>query len=434
LRRAILYSDNRAQKEIDELNETLGLNLTGESLTPKLLWFLCNEPELAVQMSMFFDAAHFAIFKLTGRYVIDTITAGLFGAIYDAPAARWREDICERFGIPLKVLPPSYPPTDIVGRIHRDGSEETGLDTGTPVLAGLPDLVASSISVGIVEKDEAIVYYGTAGVLPILKGRLIDSIRKPFPEQERLPKAGIGMEGIFITGPRGISGYVYDYPVYCLSSGEAVRWFCHLFGSQEEEAARREGGLGVYARLDRLAALAPPGSDGLLFLPHLQGQRSPDFNPAATGIFFGITMSHTRGHFFRAVLESFGYELRRGLGTFYPQGVEINRVVATGGGARSSLWLQIVSDITGFRQECIPDADGSLGDAYIAGIALGWYEDFQTLRSDWVEVEKVTESDPEHKRIYDQLFPLYCDLHKAVKGPYQRHYHSMHHRGGSGSE
>ena len=178
----------------------------------------------------------------------------------------------------------------------------------------------------------------------------------------------------------------------------------------------------------------PSGSDGLLFLPHLQGQRSPDYNPAASGVFFGVDINHTRGHFFRAVLESFAYELRRGLDTFYPNGLEINRVVATGGGARSPLWLQIVSDIMGFRQEYIPDADGSLGDAYVAGINLGWYEDFHTLKSEWIEVESITEANPENKRVYDRLFSLYCDLHKAVDEPYRRHNLLTRRQPGSGPD
>jgi xylulokinase len=429
LRGAILYSDNRAKKEIDELNETLGLNLTGESLTPKLLWFLRNEPDSALKMSMFFDAAHFAIYRLTGMYVIDTITAGLFGAIFDSPSATWRENICEMFGIPVGVLPAVHPPATIVGHIHREASNETGLNVGTPVLAGLPDLAASSISVGVVEPVEAIVYYGTAGVMPILKGRLIDSIWKSFPEQERLPTVGVGFESPQITGPRGISGFVYDYPAYCLSTGDAVRWFRQLFGAQEDIEAEREGGPNVYARLDQLAAQTPPGSDGLLFIPHLQGQRSPDFNPAATGIYFGITIKHTRGHFFRAVLESFGYEICRGLEAHYPEGLALDRVVATGGGAQSLFWLQIVSDITGFQQEYVPIADGALADAYLAGIALGWYDDFKTLKDGWVQVKAVIQPNPENQRVYEEFFPLYCDLHGSVEEPYLKHYRSIQRTG-----
>jgi xylulokinase len=299
------------------------------------------------------------------------------------------------------------------------------LNIGTPVLAGLPDLAASSISVGVVDPEEAIIYYGTAGVMPILKGHLIDSIWKSFPEQERLPKVGIGFEGPSITGPRGISGYVYDYPAYCLSTGDAVRWFHQLFGAKEDIDTEREDGPSVYARLDQLAARTPPGSDGLLFIPHLQGQRSPEYNPAATGIYFGITINHTRGHFFRAVLESFGYEILRGLEAFYPEGIKLERVVATGGGAQSPLWLQIVSDITGFQQEYVPIADGSLADAYLAGIALGWYDDFKTLKDDWVQVKAVIKPIPENRHSYEKFFHLYCDLHGAVGEPYLKHYHSM---------
>jgi|GEM_PF-698423 len=421
LRPAILYSDNRALNEVFELNEKLGLDLTSESLTPKLLWFIRNEPELFNRMDMFFDSAHYAVYRLTGEYVIDTITPGLFGAIYSSPNTNWREDICEEFGIPVGKLPSVHPPAAIVGEVHAEASEETGLDRGTPVLTGLPDLVASSLSVGVVNTDESIIYYGTAGVMPVMKSPMIENMRIPFPEEERLGKRPAERENQ-ITGDSGISGFIYDYPAYCLSVGEGVRWFCDNFGSIEKEAAAREGGATAYTRLDRGAQNISPGSNGLFLLPHLQGQRSPSFNPWATGVFFGVSASHTRFHFFRAVLESYGYEIRRGLEAFYSQMPRLTRVVATGGGARSGLWRQIVSSITGLTQEYIPESNGSLGAAYLAGLALGWFENFDDLRDNWISVSAVTEPDPEYLPLYDQLFPVYKALSNNVKSIYRGHY------------
>lgn len=404
---AILYSDNRSVAEVEEVNRVMGLQLSSEELTPKLIWFLRNEPELAAQMKMFFDAPHYLVYKLTGAYVTDTITTGLYGAIYQSPNATWRKEVCERFGIPVDCLPAVHPPAKIVGRVHAAAAQITGLQAGTPVLPGMPDLVASLISVGAVQTHESAAYYGTAGLVPVMKDDLIHAAWEPYPIEER--------------GLTPQDGYIFDYPAYSLSVGDGVRWFRDQFGQPEMAAALKEGGASAYARLDRLAMKVPAGSDGLILLPYLQGQRSPIFNPWASGVFFGLKKAHTRGHLFRAVLESYGYTLRHGLEFFYPQGHPLKRLVATGGGARSKLWRQIVSDITGIRQEYVPEADGPLGAAYLAGLAIGWFEDFDVLQKEWVKAGDVVEPDPKAKEIYDQYYPIYCQLHEALEPVFQAH-------------
>lgn len=394
---AILYSDNRALAEVDELNAALGLHLTCEELTPKLLWFLRRQPEQARQMRMFFDAAHYAVYRLCGAYVSDTITLGLWGGIYSAPRAAWRAEVCARFGIPTEILPAIHPPATIVGGVHAAAAQATGLRPGTPVLTGMPDLVGSIISAGATAGDEAAAYYGTAGVVPVQLDDLLRAMRHPFPEED---------------------GYLFYYAAYSLAVGEAVKWFRDVFGPPEVQAAR-QGPPGAYARLDALAAETPPGADGLLLLPYFQGQRSPEFDPQASGVFFGMTPAHTRGHYFRAVLESWGYAIRDGLETSYPQGSPLRRMVATGGGARSPLWRQVVSDITGLPQSYVPEADGPLGAAYVAGLALGWFDDFGPLRETWVRSEARTEPDPAHRAVYDRLYPIYRRLHHDLRAAFR---------------
>jgi xylulokinase len=393
---AILYSDNRALAEVEEVNAALGLKLTTEELTPKLLWFLRHRPELAQRMRMFFDAAHYAVYRLCGAYVADTITLGLWGAIYSAPRAAWRPETCARLGIPLAILPAIHPPAAIVGGVHAAAAAATGLREGTPVLTGMPDLVASIISAGATARHEAVAYYGTAGVVPVQLDDLLRALRHPFPEED---------------------GYLFYYAAYSLAVGDAVKWFRDTFGQPEVEAARHSQP-GAYARLDALAAGTPPGAEGLLLLPYFQGQRSPEFDPQASGVFFGMTPAHGRGHYFRAVLESWGYAIRDGLETSYPQGSPIRRMIATGGGARSPLWRQVVSDITGLPQSYVPESDGPLGAAYVAGLALGWFDDFEPLRRSWVRSQGMTEPDPAHRAVYGRLYPIYRRLHRDLRAAF----------------
>ena len=414
---AILYSDNRAVAEVEEVNEKCGLQLSAEELTPKLIWFLRNKPELASQMRMFFDAHHYLVYKLCGEYVTDTVTTGLYGAIYESPTASWRADVCEMFGIPLEILPKAYPPAHIVGGVHKQASEITGLAVGTPVLSGMPDLLASLISVGTVHTHETAANYGTAGLVPVMKDDLLNAVWKPYPISER--------------GLTPQDGYVFDYPAYCLTVADSTRWFRDEFAQVEMAAELAGNGPNAYAALSRLAEQTPTGADGLLFLPYLLGQRSPIFNPWATGVFFGLKKIHTRGYLYRAVLESFGYMIRHGFETFYPQGHPITRLVATGGGARSPIWRQVVSDITGLRQEYIPDADGPVACAYVAGLAIGWFEDFEILKNEWVKVQAVTEPNLAVKEIYDKYYSVYVNLHGALEGIYQEHHDIQTVPGGS---
>lgn len=393
---AILYSDNRALAELEEVNAVCGLHLTSEELTPKLLWFLRHRPELASRMRMFFDAAHYAVYRLSGAYVQDTITLGLWGAIYSAPRKAWRPDVCRRLGIPMDILPAIHAPAEIVGRVQGAASAETGLAAGTPVLAGMPDLVASVLSAGATRRDEAVAYYGTAGVVPVLLDDLLRACREPFPQED---------------------GYLFYYAAYSLAVGDAVKWFRDVFAEAEVRAAQG-GGASAYQLLDAAAAEIPPGSDGLVLLPYFQGQRLPEFDPHATGVYFGIIPSHTRAHFFRAVLESWGYSIRDGLETSYPQGSPIKRLIATGGGARSALWRQIVSDITGLPQGYVPEADGPLGSAYVAGLALGWFPDLERLRCEWVRDAGVTEPEPRAVAAYNRMYPVYRELHLSLRGPF----------------
>lgn len=401
---AILYSDNRALAEVDEVNRVFKLSLTSEELTPKLMWFLRNQPDLAGRMRMFFDAAHYAVYRLCGAYVQDTMTLGLWGAIYSAPRKAWREDACRQLGIPVEILPAIHAPAEIVGTVHAEAAAATGLAVGTPVLTGMPDLVASSLSAGATRMDEAVTYYGTAGVVPVLLDDMLRAMHEPFPQED---------------------GYLYYYAAYSLAVGDAVKWFRDVFGGPEVEAAKA-GGANAYKRLDMAAADLPAGSDGLLLLPYFQGQRSPEFDPQATGVYFGMTPSHTRAHYYRAVLESWGYSIRDGLETSYPGSSPIKRLIATGGGARSPLWRQIVSDITGLPQGYVPDADGPLGGAYTAGLALGWFKDFEPLRQEWVHSAALTEPDPRAGRVYDALYPVYRELHQSLRATFARHQASLH--------
>lgn len=397
LRNAILYSDNRALEEIEYVNQLYGIELTSEEIIPKLLWFMRHEPNLFAKTRMLFNAHSYVVYKLTGEYTIDYIAACLVGAIYATSRAEWREDVCQELGIPLEILPTPYPPAQVVGEVTKAAAEQTGLAQGTPVLTGSGDVYFSLLSAGVVGPGDVAIYYGTAGLTTVCYSSLEFLARKPYPIDD---------------------GYCFFYPAYMLTSGELVRWFRDQFGMCEIEVAKRLD-RSAYPLLDEEASQIQPGCEGLILLPYFLGQRSPVFDPLAKGVFFGLSMSHTRAHLYRAILESYGYGIRHGLEeASQNQDIEVKRLIATGGGARSPLWRQIVSDIVGVSQEYVAQADAPLADAYLAGYGVGIFSDFEPLRQEWLEVTSVTQPRMDVHLRYQPFYRIYKDLHRALKNEF----------------
>ena len=167
--------------------------------------------------------------------------------------------------------------------------------------------------------------------------------------------------------------------------------------------------------LDRKASAIAPGAEGLICIPHLLGQRSPVFDPLARGAFVGLTISHSSAHLFRAILESYGFGIRRSLEKWPGPMSKVNRVVATGGGAASDLWRQIVSDITGLEQEYVASADAPVGDAYLAAYATGAVGRLSDMKSSWLRVTSTTQPNPGAHTQYERLYRVFCDLDEVLR-------------------
>jgi len=398
VRNAILYSDNRAVEEISYINRLFGITLDSENPSPKLLWMKKNEPESFAKTRMVGLHAHnYVVYRLTGKYSTDYALAAGFGGVFDIQKLGWSEDACNQLGFPPDIFPPVYPPSEVIGGVTEEAARETGLARDTPVIVGAADTSMSILGAGLVERGDAMVYYGTAGLfmaVPTDADRYYQGLKEGKLGLEAYERAEYGS-------------------AYMLTAGESLRWFRDQFCYHEVEAEKRTG-VGAYHILDDEAAKIPPGSDGLIILPYFMGQRSPEFNPLARGVVFGLSMSHTRAHIYRALLEAFGYGIYHGMLT----GRELpKRVVATGGGAKSELWRQIVSDIINMPQEYIARADAPLGDAYFAGYGVGIFKDIRSIKDEWLKVTAVTKPRPDLHRVYEELFKVYKSLH-VLKNQY----------------
>lgn len=409
LRPAILYGvDTRTTDEIADLTdrigeetiyETCGNRLTFQSVGPKILWYKRNEPELFAETEQIVDATGYVVHELTGNYTIDNAIASYFHPMYDPETCSWDEEMVEAVGISRDLLPDPGWATEIAGGVTDEAAAETGLEPGTPVIVGTGDALASMVSVGAVDPGEAIFMYGTTGVIFTVLGG------------NRAP------EGLW-SGP-----FVFEDTYHAgggmATSGAIVRWFRDELADAERRRAE-DAAADAYELLDGQAAGVVPGSDGLVLLPYFSGERTPITDDSARGTLVGLTLQHTKGHLFRAILEGVGYGFRHHVEAMADVGIDVDRVRAIGGGAGSELWRGIVSDITGVSQEYVADPLGSpLGDAFLAGYGTGVFESLDALDAR-VAVTGSTDPDPETRDVYDEYYHVYRDLYPQVRDSMHR--------------
>jgi len=396
LRHAVLYADSRAADEVEHVRTVTGATLKGDEVVPKLLWLRKNEPDVFLRTRMVFSVPGYVVYRLTGQYCMDPQTAFRMGGIADENRCGWREDVCAELGIAVEILPPIHSSLDIIGGVTGEAACETGLSEGTPVLVGTTDTLATLLGNGVVEQGEAMIYYGTTGLLTVCSRDL----------EEVLTTSGlIDDETPFILA------------AYLMNFGEALEWFVGHFLEKEKGLTCET--FELYGVLEEGSTQVPPGCEGLLAMPHFAGRVLPTVDPYAKGAFFGLSARHTCFHLWRALLESFGYEIYRSIIDLESKGISLSRVVASGGGAQSRLWRQIVSDITGVPQEYVENGEAARGAAFLAGYGLGLFKDLKTIQRDWLQVEDTTRPCTEVRERYRRLFAVYRDLDSVLGKHYQ---------------
>jgi xylulokinase len=404
LRQAILYGiDTRSASQIDYLEDFYtkeallkfgGTRLTSQSAGPKILWIKNHEPEIYRQAYKFITSTTYIIHKLTGRYVLDMHTASYFNPLFNISTMDWDARFAGEI-VDLSKLPKIGWSNEIAGRITPSAAKETGLPEGAPVTFGAIDGLAEATSVGVIHPGDLMIMYGsTAGFyLPI---------KKPQPTNEFWLLAGALKNQLAFGG--GLA-----------TSGAATTWFRNQFG-RDLLSNEAENGSNAYTALAIEAASSSPGANGLLMLPYLSGERTPIFDSKARGIFAGLTLSHTRGDMYRALLEGTAYAIRSNLDAMQKAGAALDQVIAVGGGTLNDLWLQIVSNVCGISQTVPEKTMGACyGDAFLAGLAVGAIGGIEALKQDWVKKDKEIKPDSGKKPLYDQYYQLFGELYAHSK-------------------
>jgi xylulokinase len=389
LRPAILYGiDSRATREIAEQTARYGADailarggtlLSSQAVGPKLAWLRRNEPDVWTRMRQLHMANSFIAQRLTGEYVLDHHSASQCDPLYEIQTNRWAEDWTKEIapGLPLPRL---VWPAEVVGRVTPAASQVTGLSAGIPVVAGSIDAWLEALSVDVREPGDVMLMYGTTLMVVEVVERL-------------QPYAGLwGTTGLFPGTSTLSTGLA--------TSGALTTWLHEIAHGAPFE------------RLLSEAAAVSTGADGLVVLPYFAGERAPIDDPRARGLILGLTLSHGRGHLFRALLEATGYGVRHIVETLRAAGAAERRVVAVGGGTRGDLWPQVVSDILGCPQEIPRETIGAAyGDALLAAMAGG----LVGPDARWNEPVAVVEPVPARAARYDALYATYRALYPATR-------------------
>lgn len=405
IRPALLYSDTRASEEVKEMNNELGdkyiLRKTKNSLStqfagPRILWFKKNEPNKFDKTSKIVTTSNYLVYKLTGNLVLDYPQAAFFGPFFDYPDISWDEKILGKFDVSPDLLPDLQNPTEIAGEITEEIANKTGLSKGTPVVTGTIDALAEAVSMGSFSKGIVTLIYGTTSV--------ITSVSK---------KAN--SHGELLTVPHPVLGDHNLIIGATATAGALTKWFRDNFGYLEKEVQEKLG-INAYQLLSQEAAQVPPGAEGLLILPYFSGERTPINDELARGLIIGLTTYHTKRHLYRALLESTGYAFKHNLDVLKDLDLDIEEMIASGGGTKDELWPQMVSDITG-QEQVIPvtSTGAEIGAAYLAGLATGVVSNHQELKETIHKGGERLNPDKKKHNFYQKYYGIYRGLYEQTK-------------------
>jgi xylulokinase len=400
LRNAIVWMDNRAQAEAEALAETFGnqacYEITGQvGFDPcwpaaKILWLRTHEPAVFKRTAHFVLIEDYFIYRLTGRLVSEGSLL-CSTAYWNLRTKTWWPEMLAHLGISAGRLPEIREPGEAIGPLLPAVAAEVGLSPRTIVCTGALDQAAGAVGVGNIA--EGIFSENIGAALAICS-----PVKAPvFHASRRMPIHYFALPDLYMMHSFTTGGMV-------------LRWFRDAFCGMETAVAGRIGS-DAYDLLAREAAAVPPGAEGLLLLPHVNGAMAPDVNPKAKGVFYGFTLKHRQPHFVRAIMEALGYLVRRNLEALAQLGIHVTEIRALGGGARSAVWNQITADITDrplVTMQC-PEA-ASLGAALLAGKAVGMYRDVAEACSRMVQVAQRFAPNPASRDTYDRGYAQYVQL------------------------
>jgi xylulokinase len=393
---SILWNDVRTENECHDMEQIIGkdkiLSITRNSVlpgftAPKLLWIKKHEPERYRLIRHMMQPKDYIVFKLSGELSSD-VTDASGTSLFDVQKREWSKEIIDALDIPFEWLSYVQESQTVVGYVSQSASSLTGLAVGIPVVAGAGDNAAAALGNGIYEEGMGIVSVGTSGTVFVPLKNI------PTIADDQLSTLHLFCHCLPDTWhAMGVT----------LSAGMSLQWFKDTFTDTS------------YEELLFAVGEVPAGSEGLLYLPYLNGERTPHNDPHAKGVFFGMNYRHTRDHFIRAVLEGVSYSLKDCLELIKKLNIPIETLYVTGGASKSPIWKQILSEVFDRPIMAFEEREGpAFGAALLAGLGTGVWKD-PTQFPSFFDKGKETNVNTEHVKIYQQGYEMYQDLYTLLK-------------------
>ncbi len=406
VRPAITWADGRSSSQAEKIERRIGkkklLDITyNRSLpgftAPKVLWLKENESRLFEKVKKVVLPKDYLRYRLTGELVADKADASAT-LLFNLAEENWSGRMLELVGLTTDSVPPLVESTSVAGEITKEAAELTGLSEGTPVVAGAGDQQAGALGVGAVKPGVVVSTIGTGGQL--------------FTTSEELIEPREGRVHVFrqcLPGSWHVMGAMQ-------AAGLALRWF-------KENVLNKVGdGKFNYEEISNLASEAPAGSNDLLFLPYLTGERSPHLDPDARGCFIGLNLNHELSDMIRAIMEGVAFGMRDSMEILQELGLPIEEVRCAGGGAKSPVWKEIQA---GVYDETVTKTSvkepAALGAALLAGIGLDVFSSGpEETATQFLELSKEVTPASSHGKIYDRLHERYQALYRALKPEFKK--------------
>jgi xylulokinase len=420
IRPALLWNDQRTAAECEEITQRVGaeqlIALAGNpALTgfqaPKILWLRNHEPDNYARVAQVLLPKDYIRLMLTGVSAADASDAA-GTLLLDLRTRDWSNAILRALDIPRAWLPKVYEGPDVTGALLPDVAQELGLPADLPVVAGGGDNAAAAVGTGIVRAGVVSSSIGTSGVI------FAHTDRMAFDPRGRLHSFCHAVPG------------QYHLMAVTLSAGGSFRWLRDVleigdWRLETKSQANLQSPISnlqlTYEQLTQLASTAPPGAEGLLFLPYLTGERTPHLDPLARGAFVGLTARHTTAHLARAVMEGVVFSMRDGLEIMRELGVPLNQIRATGGGGKSPLWRQMQADIYGVEVATLTAEEGpAYGAALLAGVGAGLFRDTNAVVEQCAKIDGVTTPDSQTQARYEHVYAIYRELYGALRSSMHR--------------
>lgn len=405
IRNSIIWCDQRTAKEVVEITERVGHDrlvaitanpaITGFTAA-KIMWVKNNEPKIYEKCRHILLPKDYVRYMLTGEYATEVSDASGM-QLLDVPNRCWSDEVLQKLDIDKSLLAKVYESPDITGTITKEAAKATGLKEGTPVVGGAGDNAAAAVGMGVVEDGKAFTTIGSSGVV--------------FAHTSDI---SIDRKGRVHTFCCAVPGCWHVMGV-TQSAGLSLKWFKDNLAVSETEEAHSMG-VSPYYLLDKEAQLVPIGANKLLYMPYLNGERTPHLDPNVRGAFVGLSSIHKKSDMLRAVMEGVSYSLCDCVEVIREMNVSIDDMMACGGGGTSALWRQMLADIYGCQVKTTANKEGpALGVALLAAVGTGIYSSVPEACRAVIKPNIIEEPIAENSVKYEKVYKLYKKLYPAMK-------------------